>query len=87
VEIQETLRQVNLTPPEIREGLRLGGETPPEIAQAIAEAQERGTSDAMRAYMAGETGERPKCSAPLDPERGPYRDLPFFLCFQLCDGL
>ena len=59
-EIEETLRQVNLAPPEILEGLRLAGETPPEIAQAIAEAQERGTSDAMRAYMAGETDERPE---------------------------
>lgn len=68
-----------LTPPETREGLRLGGETPPEIAQAIAKAQERGTSDAMGAYMAGETGERPKCPAPLDPERDPIA-----ICLSFC---
>jgi hypothetical protein len=42
------------------EGMRQSTDTPPEIAQAIAEAQERGTSDAMRAYMAGETDERPE---------------------------
>lgn len=59
-EIQEAVRQVNLTPPEIMEGMRQSTDTPPEIAQAIAEAQERGTSDAMRAYMAGETDERPE---------------------------
>jgi hypothetical protein len=59
-EIQEAVRQVNLTPPEIMEGMRQSTETPSEIAQAMAEAQERGTSDAMRAYMAGETDERPE---------------------------
>jgi hypothetical protein len=59
-EISEAVRQVNSTPPEIREGMRQSTATPPEIAQAIAEAQDRGTSDAMRAYMAGETDVRPE---------------------------
>jgi hypothetical protein len=59
-EISEAVRQVNSTPPEIMEGMRQSTATPPEIAQAIAEAQEQGTSDAMRAYMAGEIDERPE---------------------------
>ncbi len=60
VDIEEAARQVNSTPPEVMEGMRQVRATPPEIAEAIAEAAARGTSDEMRAYMAGETDQRPE---------------------------
>ncbi len=60
VEIEEAARQVNSTPPEVMDGMRQVRATPPEIAEAIAEAAARGTSDEMRAYMAGETDQRPE---------------------------
>ena len=58
-EIQEAANPSGDTPPEILAAKRERRGTPPEIARALAEAAERGTSDAMRAYMAGETDQRP----------------------------
>jgi hypothetical protein len=58
IEVQQAAEQVVVTPPEILEAMR-PRETPEEITAALENAQERGTSDAMRAYMAGE-GPRPE---------------------------
>jgi len=58
IEVQQAAERVVVTPPEILEAMR-PRETPEEITAALKKAQERGTSDAMRAYMAGE-GPRPE---------------------------
>ncbi|MCS5638220.1 MAG: hypothetical protein NZ990_16990 [Myxococcota bacterium] len=58
-EIEEAAGASGDTPPEIMEAMRERRVTPPEIAQAMADAAERGTSDSMRAYMAGESDQRP----------------------------
>jgi hypothetical protein len=53
IEVQQGIERVVTTPPEILKAME-PRETPPEITQALKDAQERGTSEAMRLYMAGE---------------------------------
>ena len=55
VELERASRQADVTPPEILDALYAERSDPPEIIQAMQEAAERGTSDELRAYMAGET--------------------------------
>ena len=59
VELERASRQADVTPPEILDALYAERSDPPEIIQAMQEAAERGTSDELRAYMAGETNIRP----------------------------
>ena len=59
VELERASRQADVTPPEILDALYAERSDPPEIIQAMQEAAERGTSDEMRAFMAGETDVRP----------------------------
>jgi len=58
-EVQEAAEGPRDAPPEILAAMRERYETPPEIARSMTEAASSGTSDAMRAYMAGETDQRP----------------------------
>ncbi|MDE0884030.1 MAG: hypothetical protein OSB70_00710 [Myxococcota bacterium] len=53
IEVQQGVERVVTIPPEILKAME-PRETPDEIKQALKEAQERGTSEALRLYMAGE---------------------------------
>ena len=53
IEVLQAAERVVTIPPEILEAME-PRETPDEIEQALREAKERGTSEAIRLYMAGE---------------------------------
>jgi hypothetical protein len=59
VALERASRQPDVTPPEVLDALYAEPSQPQDILQAMQEASARGTSDEVRAFMAGETDVRP----------------------------